>query len=665
MASLCIALLLTDSAAPDGGDPITRWTANGGQLVLEGVPPIPAELVQRLNRYQNVRSAHFVDWTKSGKSIYIRTRFAAIDQIHRVDTPGGRRQQLTWFSEPFRQALRRPRHHELAVTLDAGGGEREQIMLFDPGTGDSKALTDGQSRNRLMRWSRDGRLLAFQSTRRDGASNDVWIMDPDRPGSTRLLARAPPGSWLAPAGFSADGRLLLVQQFVSVADSRIYVLDLNSSETRLAAGDPEAPSANRALGFDQRGAGFYFITNVRGRAAELAWQPLEDGGEAVYITREIPWDVTDFAVSDDGRRAAFVTNEESASRLYLLDGRTRRYAPVKKLPVGLVYGLEFSPNGRRLAMNLNTAVSPSDVYVLQLGRLPKSVRSLERWTWSEVGGLDTSRFVRPKLVRYPTFDTVGDRQRSIPAVLYRPRGPGPHPVIIQVHGGPESQYRPSFSRKAQMWAAELGAAVIAPNIRGSSGYDAEYLSLDDGYRREDAVRDIGTLLEWIATQPDLDANRVAIYGASYGGYIVLAAAARYSDRLRAGIDVTGISNFVTFLENTEDYRRDFRRLEYGDERDPEMRAFLERISPLSNTEKIDMPLLVVQGENDPRVPASESEQIVAALRARGKPVWYIRALNEGHGYRRKENRDIYEQAAVMFLRKYLLGDVDQPSPAGG
>ena len=225
----------------------------------------------------------------------------------------------------------------------------------------------------------------------------------------------------------------------------------------------------------------------------------------------------------------------------------------------------------------------------------------------------------------------------MPAFVYKPPGRGPHPVIIHVHGGPEAQYRPYFSVRTQLWIAELGAAVIAPNIRGSSGYDQQYLALDNGLLREDAVRDIGALLDWIAEQRDLDENRVAIYGASYGGYLVLASAVHYSDRLRAGVDVVGISNFVSFLENTEDYRRAFRRYEYGDERDPETRAFLERISPLNNVDRIDIPLLVVQGRNDPRVPASESEQIVRALRDRNQPVWYIEALNEGHGYERKEN----------------------------
>jgi dipeptidyl aminopeptidase/acylaminoacyl peptidase len=316
--------------------------------------------------------------------------------------------------------------------------------------------------------------------------------------------------------------------------------------------------------------------------------------------------------------------------------------------------LRFHPDSRRLAMNLSTAQTPSDAFVMQLGRSPENVEYLQRWTFSEVGGLNTREFVEPELIRYPTFDLQKEAPRLIPAFVYRPRSEGPHPVIIYIHGGPESQYRPSFSNTFQMWLAELGAAVIAPNVRGSLGYGNDYLSLDDGVLREDSVRDIGALLDWIATQEDLDANRVAVYGGSYGGYMVLASAVHFGDRLKAAVDVVGISNFVTFLESTQDYRRDLRRTEYGDERDPGMRAFLERISPLHNVGKIDVPLLVVQGQNDPRVPVTESEQIVKALRERGKPVWYINALNEGHGYDRKENRDVYQQAAMLFLQQYLV-----------
>ncbi|MGD8346731.1 MAG: prolyl oligopeptidase family serine peptidase [Lysobacterales bacterium] len=646
-----LVLCLAQSAA--FADEPVQWTANGGQLILQDVPRIPPELVRRLNRYQNVRSAVFLDWAKDGEGIYIRTRFGEISQLHRVRQPGGYRQQLTWYREPVGPVMRRAGEGALSITMDEGGREQDQVFLFDPGTGDTRRLTDGVSRNRLALWSRDGKKLAFQSTRRNGRSNDLWIMNPDRPGSEELLLEAPDGTWFGPADFSRNGRYLLVQRFISVDDSRIYVLDLEERQLYSGAGGGERLSANKALSFDHQGNGFYFITNQRNRAAELAWMPLDGSGEAVYITADSRWDVSDFALSANGKRGAFVTNEDGISQLYLLDTRSNRYRQAKQIPVGVISGLKFSPDSRRLAFNLSTAQTPNDVYVLELGRRAQSAGELRRWTFSEVGGLDTDSFVEPKLVRYPTFDLVGEQRRTVPAFVYSPPGKGPHPVVIHVHGGPEAQYRPSFSKKVQMWLTELGVAVIAPNIRGSSGYDSQYLAADNGLKREDAIRDIGALLDWIATQDDLDEERVAIYGSSYGGYVVLASAVHYSDRLRAGVDVVGISNFVTFLENTEDYRRDFRRLEYGDERDPEMRAFLERISPLNNVDRINIPLLVVQGRNDPRVPAAQSRRIVDALREHGQPVWYIDALNEGHGYDRKENRDIYEQATILFLQQHL------------
>ncbi len=650
-----IALLFILLAPLTGSTAETsRRTVNNGQLILQDVPEIPAALAARLNQFQNTRSARFLDWAEDGNGMFIRTRFGEIDQIHFVSKAGGSRRQLSWFDDPAGQVERRYRGRELAFTMDRGGGEFDQIYLFDPATATTSLLTDGNSRNRVLCWSRDGKWLAYQSTRRDGRSNDIWIMDPDQPENAELLVEASDGDWWGPADFSRDGKYLLVQQYIKVADSRIYLVDLKSREMRIMAGDAENPSANRAAGFDKRGKGFYLVTNSRGMAAELAWKSLQPGAEIEYISTKIPWDVAEFALSDNGRRGAFVTNEGGVSRLYLLDTKTRLYSLIKSMPLGLIFGLAFHPDNKRIAMNLNTAQTPSDVFVMSLGRRATDARSLHRWTSSEVGGLDTAGFAQAELIHYPSFDRVDDKTRRIPAFVYRPDSEGPHPVIIYIHGGPEGQYRPTFSSTFQMWIAELGVAIIAPNVRGSTGYDSEYVSLDDGYQREDAVKDIGALLDWIATQPDLDENRVAVYGGSYGGYMALASAVHYSDRLKAAVDVVGISNFVTFLENTEDYRRELRRREYGDERDPEMRAFLERISPLNNIDRIQVPLLVVQGQNDPRVPVSESEQVVAALKQRDQPVWYINALNEGHGYKRKENRDVFQQTTILFLQRYLL-----------
>jgi dipeptidyl aminopeptidase/acylaminoacyl peptidase len=342
------------------------------------------------------------------------------------------------------------------------------------------------------------------------------------------------------------------------------------------------------------------------------------------------------------------------SRLYLMDAASREFRMVDGLPVGVIYGIQFSPDDSRIGMTVNTPQTPSDAFVLELGAAALEYGDLVRWTESEIGGLDTTAFSIPELVQYPTFDDVDGKRREIPAWIFKPSGEGPHPVVISIHGGPESQARPVFSSSLQMWVNKLGVAVIRPNVRGSRGYGKTYVSLDNGFKREDSVKDIGALLEWIETQPDLDASRVAVSGGSYGGYMVLACAVHYSDKLKAVVDIVGISNFVSFLENTQDYRRDLRRAEYGDERDPEMRAHLEKISPVNNVEKIKVPMFIVQGENDPRVPVTEATQMVEALRAEGQTVWYMNALNEGHGYRKRDNRDIYQQATMMFLRQHLV-----------
>ncbi|WP_405231260.1 S9 family peptidase [Lentisalinibacter salinarum] len=646
-AFLCT--LLTAVLAQPLQAEVERRALNDGNLILEDIPAIPQTIVDDLNRYQNVRSAGFLDWTADGESLYVSTRFGEVEQIHRVDMPGGARHQLTFFEEPVSQVSRQPEGSHLVFAMDAGGNEFSQLFVFDPVLSRSRMITDGESRNGAVVWARDGERIAFQSTRRNGASNDVWMMPLQEPGEARLVLAAPDGTWWGPVDFDEAGERLLILNYVSITDSRIHLLDLESGDTTLLAGGDGDLSSNWPLGFDHAGEGYWFITDRDGEFRQLAWQPLEAGAEPVIVTADIPWDVEGMAFSKDRRRAVFAVNEDGLSRLYLLDPASREYRAVGGIPTGLVGSVGFSPDGSRLAMTLNTPQTPSDTFVLALREDPLAHSELTRWTHSEVGGLDTDTFVEPELVRFESFDGL-----SVPAWLYKPEGDGPFPVVVSIHGGPESQARPAFSSTYQMWLAKLGVAVVVPNVRGSAGYGKSYLAMDNAYKREDPVRDIGALLDWIGTRPDLDADRVAVFGGSYGGYMVLASAVHYSDRLKAAVDIVGISSFVTFLENTEDYRRDLRRAEYGDERVPEMRAHLEKISPLNNVEKIAVPMLVVQGENDPRVPVTEAEQIVEALREKGETVWYMNALNEGHGYRRKENRDVYQQAVVLFLRRHLL-----------
>lgn len=633
---------------------VSQKTANNGQLVMEDMPEIPADIVAELNRFQNVRAGNFRAWTKDGNGLFISTRFGDTDQLHRVDMPGGARHQITFYDEPLGAVTSRPQESDLIITRDSGGSEFSQIFMLDPATGEERMLSDGESRNGAVVWDRDGRRIAFQSTRRNGASNDVWMMDPEDPDSARVVLESPDGTWWGPTEFSQSGSQMLVTNYVSVADSRVHLVDLDSGEHSLLAGGGGQASSNYPLGFDDEADGFWLVTSQGDEFERLAWQSLDADATPEIITADIPWNISNASLSNDRSRLAFTVNENGRSVLYLLDTGTREYRKVQGIPVGVSFGLTFSPDDDRLALTLNTAASPSDTYVLELGRQPLDHGKLERWTFSEVGGLDTTSFPVPALVTFDTFDEVDGEPRQIPAWVYKPAGEGPFPVVISIHGGPEGQARPLFSSTYQMWLKSLGVAVVIPNVRGSNGYGKTYLGLDNGLKREDSVKDIGALLDWIETQDDLDSDRVAVFGGSYGGYMVLASAVHFSDRLRAAVDIVGISSFVTFLENTQDYRRDLRRVEYGDERDPEMRAHLEKISPVNNVEKIRVPMFVVQGENDPRVPVTEAIQMVAALREQGNTVWYMNALNEGHGYRKKENRDIYQQATVLFLREHLL-----------
>ena len=596
IAGLTFCLLISMGALNVSAAEIETRTANNGQLVMEDVPAIPNELVRALNRYQNVRSAGFQAWTHDSSGVYVSTRFGDVAQLHRVEKPGGARSQLTFYSEPIGSVRPQPDGSTLAFTMDAGGSEFSQIFLLDPGVGDeARMVSDGESQNGSVIWSRDGQHLAFRSTRRNGASNDVWVMSAADPDSARMVLESPDGTYWMPQDFSADGKHLLILNYVGNADSRIHLLNIESGELRLLAGGADKLSTNFPVGFDAAGTGFWYTTDSAGEFQQLAWQSLATGSKPEMVTADIPWHVEDVQFSQDRSRAAFAVNENGFSRLYLMDPKKRAYKPVKNLPVGVIGGGAFSPDSKQLALTLNTPQTPSDTFVLELKRNPTRHGELVRWTFSEVGGLDSERFIEPTLISYPTFDSSKGGPESIPAWLYEPPGEGPHPVVISIHGGPEAQARPYFASTYQMWLERLGAAVLVPNVRGSNGYGKHYMGLDNGFLREDSVKAIGALLDWIKTQPNLDENRVAVFGGSYGGYMVLASSVHYSDRLRAAVNIVGISSFVTFLENTQDYRRDARRAEYGDERDPAMRAHLEKISPLNNVEKIAVPMFVVQG----------------------------------------------------------------------
>jgi dipeptidyl aminopeptidase/acylaminoacyl peptidase len=419
---------------------------------------------------------------------------------------------------------------------------------------------------------------------------------------------------------------------------------------------PEAGEVAYGMGrYARHGRGIYVTTDRDGEFARLAYVDLATS-KVTSLTSDIPWDVDDFEIRDDGRTIAFVTNEDGVSRLYLMDTARRSYRRVAGLPAGLLGGLRFHPNGRDLGFTLNFARSPSDVYALDT-RSGK----IQRWTESETGGLSTAAFVEPELIRWPSFDG-----RSLSGFLYRPdskKFPGPRPVMVNIHGGPEAQSRPGFLGRSNYYLNELGVAMLLPNVRGSTGYGKSFLRLDNGLKRDDTYKDIDTLLDWIRQRPDLDRDRILVVGGSYGGYMAWASAAFHSDKICCTVPVVGITSLVTMLERTEAYRRDLRRVEYGDERDPTVREYLERIAPLNNADKIRKPVFAIVGKNDPRVPWTESRQMLDRLKESGVTAWFLMAVDEGHGFVKKKNQDFQFYAMVMFVRRFLLGEELPAAPA--
>ena len=635
MSSWCLALVPGLALA---ASEVTR--AERGNLVMENLPEIPTELAERINAYQQTRSAAFDGWTADG-GVLITTRFGETAQVHRVAMPGGARTQLTFYPEPIAEAHAAPAGADFVFGKDRGGDEFFQLWRFDAGTGNVTRLTEGNARNTDAIWSGDGTRLAYSTTRRNGRDTDVHVLDVATR-QTRPLIEAE-GAWAA-LDWSPDDRRVLAKKYISINRSELWLLSLDGAAPRRLH-ETAQPVAFGAARFSRDGKGLYYVSDEGSDFRRLHYETL-DGRDARIVSGDTPWDVQDLALSGGGTYLAYTVNADGFSELRVLNLQNGKPIPLPALPRGVIDDLRFDTAGRQLGFSLNNARNPGDVYSITVSR-----RELRRWTASETGGLDASRFVEPELVRFASFDG-----RSIPAFYFRAPQPGPRPVLVQIHGGPEAQALPLFSPIIEFYLRELGISVLVPNVRGSDGYGKAYLQLDNAEKREDSVKDIGALLDWVATRPELDRTRVAVAGGSYGGYMTLASMATYNDRLRCGIDTVGISNFVTFLTHTQDYRRDLRRVEYGDERDPAMRALLERISPTTNAKNIRKPLYVIQGANDPRVPASEAEQIVRTVREQGGEVWYLLAKDEGHGFRKKSNRDLATASGSLFLRECLSTD---------
>jgi dipeptidyl aminopeptidase/acylaminoacyl peptidase len=623
-----------------------EYITPGDNLVLDGIPKIPVALADQIGRYNDFRAAYFFDWHPVEQQMIIATRFADAYQAHIVRSPGGARTQLTFYKDGVVGAMFDRKNGDFFVfDKDIGGNENYQKYRFDFSTGKTSLLTDGKSRNTGGAWSNSGELCAYHSTRRTGKDVDLYVVNPADPKTDRLLTQLEGGGWDA-LDWSPDDSKILLSEFISINESYLWIADAKTGEKKLITLKGEKEKiAYQGGAFSKDGKGIYVTTDKNSEFRQLAHIDLSTL-EHTYLTEEIPWDVDDFVLSYDRSKVAFVANENGASILHATDLLSGKEITLPHLPLGIIWGIKWHKNGKDIGFTFISARSGADAYSINI-----DTGVMERWTFSETGGLNTDNFSEPELVKWTTFDG-----KTISGFLYRPSSTftGKRPVIVDIHGGPESQERAGFRGRYNFFLNEMGIAILYPNVRGSSGYGKTFLKLDNGYLREDSYKDIGSLLDWINTRPDLDGDRIMVTGGSYGGHMTLAVATRYSDKIRCAVADAAMSNLVTFLENTSGYRQDLRRVEYGDERNPKMREFLLKIAPLNMVGNVRKPLFIIQGANDPRVPASEAMQMVTTLKKIGTPVWYLLAKDEGHGFAKKKNQDFQFDATVLFIKEFLL-----------
>jgi dipeptidyl aminopeptidase/acylaminoacyl peptidase len=653
-----LASMLVACGSPPAAIAPATPVAPNPNLIAQDIPPIPASIAAQVARYSDFRGHAFVDWHPTRREMLVshRRAGASTSQLFRVAGPLAEPEQLTDASDPVRDASYEPRDGRYIVfARGSGGDEADKLYRLDLPGKQVTVLTDTPERHSIEGWLRgSSRLLTMSlpldrtapgGTRAEIAQT-LSLLDPLQPGARVKLAELPGGGW-GVGSVSWDDRQVALTRYLSANESQLWLLDLASRQLTqlLPAPGSSDKAAYSAAEFTRDNRGIYLVSDRGGEFRELMLLTLADR-RVTPVSTDIPWNISGVSTDETGRLVAARANIDGRSELRLYDARRLKELPAPRLPPGSVGSTRFHPRLAELEFSLNNSQGPSQVWSLN-----PATGATEQWTRAAAPpGVDTSTFTEQQIVRWPSFDG-----RTISGILNQPpaRFSGRRPVLIEIHGGPEGQATLGFIGRYNYFVNELGIALIQPNVRGSTGYGKTFLSLDDGFRREDSVKDIGALLDWIATQPGLDASRVMVSGGSYGGYMSLAVATTYSDRIAGSIDIVGISNFLTFLRSTESYRRDLRRVEYGDERDPAMSAFLQRISPLTNAGNINKPLFVVQGRNDPRVPYTEAEQMVAKVRENGAKVWYLRAENEGHGFARKENTDFQFYATVLFLQGTL------------
>jgi dipeptidyl aminopeptidase/acylaminoacyl peptidase len=613
-------------------------------IKTEGLPRIPETIAAKLRPYGQFRRALLLSWHPTRRAMLVSTNTGTMPQVHVVETPGGAPRPLTSLPDGVAGAAAfDPAGGDRVVyRKDTGAAETHQLWRLDAPGSTAALLTDGRSRNGMPAWSARSGRIAFDSNRRNGKDRDIYVLDPKDPSTSRMLMQVS-GSWFV-ADWSPDDRSILAVEMLPGNDTALWTVEVETGRrTRLT--DDRVPSIWSSAQHAPDGRSIYAVSNHGSELARLwrwrkgTWTPLTRDGDAVESA----------ALSPDGATMAVVFDRDASSRLELIDtGRlTPRLQP--PLPAGQITDLHWHPSGKEVGFTFGSVGMQGDVFSVDA-----TSGAITRWTTSSVGGIDAASLPQPEIVRWKSFDG-----RMISGVLYRPpaKFPGRRPVMINIHGGPnDARERPRFQGRSAYFLNEMGIAIVYPNVRGSFGFGRAFEKLDDGRLREDAVKDVGALLDWIAEQPFLEPQRVMVTGASYGGYMTYAVAARYPGRIRCAFAGAAISNFVTYLENTEPGRRQDRRAEYGDERDPAMRAFLTSVSPVTLAGRIKAPLMIAHGRQDARVPVAQAETMRAAVKTSGVPAWLVVYDDAGHENfpRTLANSDFNFYTWILFAETHLL-----------
>jgi len=620
---------------------------------VEGVPTIPASLVPALAPYAGFRRALFAGWHPKRREILIATTFGNTQQFHAVAGPGLDRQQITFFPEGVSAtsfATYAPDGAYLVISKDAPSAtaaESTQFYRYDATTRRNTLITDGTSKYLSFAWSNHGGFAAFDANQRNGRDRDIYVVNPLDPSTTRRVAELQ-GGW-AVADWSPDDRqLLAINVAAGASRTFLWLIDVKTGEKKaLTPADEEV--LWRTPQFSPDGRYIYALSNKdselsrvwRCDVASGEWKPLGNPDEMIDHA----------SLSPDGRTLAVVVFAPNGSRLELRDPRTMAVRMTPKLPNGQILGRpSWRPDSSELAFSFAGASLFGDVFSVRA-----ATGAVERWTRSESGVFNPETLPEPELVKWKSFDGL-----EFGGVVYRPpvRFTGPRPVIVSIHGGPggtSAIERPRFQGRSNYFLDDLGIAIVYPNVRGSYGFGKAFARLDDQLKREDSVKDIGAVLDWIAAQPWLDKSRVMVTGVSYGGYMSYAVAEMFPDRVRCAVSANGIADFITYFQYTNETRVGDRRAEYGDEREPAMRDFLVRISPVTQATKLKAPLLIINGARDPRVPPQQGDEMAKAVKKNGTPVWHVVFKDEAHNlWGSVANNNYFFYVQTQFIRQYLL-----------